>query len=96
MLASLCLALLIEQYILTNQYLCIADSLWHWQSIDDSVVLPSQPSDYKQLTEPYDLCLTGEVRGWFVIHTACRIAIIPTLGICWENFEAGRYNNKIN
>lgn len=40
---------------------------WHWQSVDDSVVLPALPSStqsipsaVKALTKTYDLCLTGE------------------------------------
>ncbi|CAH8529045.1 unnamed protein product [Dicrocoelium dendriticum] len=40
---------------------------WHWQSVDDSVVLPAFPSAtqsihsaVKVLTKTYDLCLTGD------------------------------------
>ncbi|KAF5406279.1 Cation-transporting ATPase [Paragonimus heterotremus] len=40
---------------------------WHWQSVDDSVVLPVLPSEevcilpaVNKLTKTYDLCLTGE------------------------------------
>ncbi|TGZ61894.1 hypothetical protein CRM22_007735 [Opisthorchis felineus] len=39
---------------------------WHWQSVDDSVVVPaltkenSSPQAIRQLASKYDLCLTGE------------------------------------
>ncbi|XP_033096943.1 manganese-transporting ATPase 13A1-like [Anneissia japonica] len=37
------------------------DSEWHWESIDGSVVLPIIPQGgRKELTDKYDLCLTGE------------------------------------
>ncbi|KAJ8300415.1 hypothetical protein KUTeg_021934 [Tegillarca granosa] len=41
------------------------DSSWHWQSIDDCVVLPlSSKNIRKQLLGTYDLCLTGETQDF--------------------------------
>lgn len=41
------------------------DSSWHWQSIDDCVVLPlSSKNTRKQLLGTYDLCLTGEALSY--------------------------------
>ncbi|KAJ8300410.1 hypothetical protein KUTeg_021929 [Tegillarca granosa] len=41
------------------------DSSWHWQSIDDCVVLPlSSKNIRKQLLGTYDLCLTGEALSY--------------------------------
>jgi hypothetical protein len=41
---------------------CINDSSWHWQSINDKIVLPlSIKNIRKDVIEKYDLCLTGEV-----------------------------------
>ncbi|XP_064615938.1 endoplasmic reticulum transmembrane helix translocase-like [Liolophura sinensis] len=38
-----------------------SDSAWHWQSIDDRIIVPAQPEDFKKdLLLAYDLCLTGE------------------------------------
>ncbi|XP_046376325.1 endoplasmic reticulum transmembrane helix translocase-like [Haliotis rufescens] len=38
---------------------------WHWQSIDDRVVIPAIPMDMKkELLAAYDLCLTGEALTW--------------------------------
>lgn len=36
------------------------DSSWQWQSIDGAVVLPILPSSLRELTQQYDLCVTGE------------------------------------
>ncbi|ESO92805.1 hypothetical protein LOTGIDRAFT_162282 [Lottia gigantea] len=37
------------------------DKDWHWQSIDDKIILPVIPGDLrKSLIDKYDLCLTGE------------------------------------
>lgn len=35
---------------------------WHWESIDQSKQLPAIPAHYKDLTDNFDLCVTGEVR----------------------------------
>ncbi|XP_050187126.1 endoplasmic reticulum transmembrane helix translocase-like, partial [Myiozetetes cayanensis] len=35
-------------------------SPWQWQSRDGSVALPAFPKSQRELTEPFDLCLTGE------------------------------------
>ena len=36
---------------------------WHWQSIDDSIIMEAIPKKGpKELIANYDLCLTGEVR----------------------------------
>ena len=40
----------------------VAESTWHWQSVDDSVIESCQPATgVKQLLAQYDLCVTGEV-----------------------------------
>ncbi|PVD22376.1 hypothetical protein C0Q70_18186 [Pomacea canaliculata] len=37
------------------------DAEWHWQSIDDTVILPLEPRNFrKEFLPAYDLCLTGE------------------------------------
>ena len=48
--------------------LCLVGSDWHWQSIDDTVVCPVSPVKdiRKELIEKYDLCLTGEVRIFYI------------------------------
>ncbi|KAM6330498.1 endoplasmic reticulum transmembrane helix translocase isoform 2-T2 [Alca torda] len=33
---------------------------WQWQSIDGAVVLPVVPASLRELTQRYDLCVTGE------------------------------------
>ena len=39
----------------------LADT-WHWQSIDDAVIMPAVPNGgHKDFIKNYDLCLTGEV-----------------------------------
>lgn len=35
-------------------------SSWQWQSIDGAVVLPILPNSLRELTQRYDLCITGE------------------------------------
>ncbi|XP_054039459.1 endoplasmic reticulum transmembrane helix translocase isoform X2 [Rissa tridactyla] len=35
-------------------------SSWQWQSIDGAVVLPLLPASLRELTQRYDLCVTGE------------------------------------
>ncbi|NXF39751.1 AT131 ATPase, partial [Nyctibius bracteatus] len=35
-------------------------SSWQWQSIDGAVVLPLLPTSSRELTQRYDLCVTGE------------------------------------
>ncbi|XP_013409364.1 manganese-transporting ATPase 13A1 [Lingula anatina] len=41
------------------------DSSWHWQSIDDTILLPIvQNSSFKTFTEKYDMCLTGEALNY--------------------------------
>lgn len=40
--------------------LLFPDSSWQWQSIDGAVVLPILPSSLRELTQQYDLCVTGE------------------------------------
>ena len=46
-----------------GRYCVTAESSWHWQSIDDSVVraMPATAAEYQQLRLDYDLCLTGQV-----------------------------------
>jgi cation-transporting ATPase 13A1 len=34
---------------------------WYWESIDQAKQLPAIPAHYKDLTDKYDLCVTGEV-----------------------------------
>lgn len=34
---------------------------WLWESIDQSIKIPFNPSDHKEIVEKYDLCITGEV-----------------------------------
>uniref|UniRef100_A0A8V0X6H1 Endoplasmic reticulum transmembrane helix translocase n=1 Tax=Gallus gallus TaxID=9031 RepID=A0A8V0X6H1_CHICK len=36
------------------------DSTWQWQSINGSIVFPILPSSLRELTQHYDLCVTGE------------------------------------
>nr|XP_013817362.1 PREDICTED: manganese-transporting ATPase 13A1 isoform X8 [Apteryx mantelli mantelli] len=36
------------------------DSSWQWQSIDGAVMLPIFPTTLQELTQQYDLCVTGE------------------------------------
>ncbi|NXV20114.1 AT131 ATPase, partial [Cepphus grylle] len=33
---------------------------WQWQSIDGAIVLPVAPASLRELTQRYDLCVTGE------------------------------------
>lgn len=40
--------------------LLFPDSSWQWQSIDGAVVLPVLPASLRELTQQYDLCVTGE------------------------------------
>ncbi|KAK3087866.1 hypothetical protein FSP39_011689 [Pinctada imbricata] len=43
------------------------DSNWHWQSIDDAVILPLQQNNIKKdLFTKFDLCLTGEALSFLV------------------------------
>ncbi|GFO46810.1 cation-transporting ATPase, partial [Plakobranchus ocellatus] len=38
---------------------------WHWQSIDDQIILKAKPDNVKkQLLALYDLCLTGEALSY--------------------------------
>lgn len=51
----------------TLHYFFILDEQWHWQSVDESVILPmldvnakDAKSKLSQLIQKYDVCLTGE------------------------------------
>lgn len=55
--------------------LILADA-WHWQSIDDAVIMPAVPNGgHKDFIKNYDLCLTGEVStdnitvGYIVLYS---------------------------
>lgn len=46
---------------------------WCWLSVDETIEFPVVPSGgYLELTKKYDLCLTGEVCGFYLNMLMCQ------------------------
>ena len=68
----------------------VAESTWHWQSVDDSVIESCQPATgVKQLLAQYDLCVTGEVlltmymSVVFFTHLSCLSDVLEALALTY-------------
>ncbi|OWF35828.1 manganese-transporting ATPase 13A1-like [Mizuhopecten yessoensis] len=58
------------------------DSSWHWQSIDDKVILPVKMDNIrKQLIGQYDLCLTGEALTYIQTDPKLMRILLPNVRV---------------
>lgn len=73
-------------------YALVPGSSWQWQSIDGTVALPALPHTPQELTQQYDLCITGEGLSYLL---AARRQLLLKLIPCIQVFARVAPKQKV-